>query len=971
MFEYDSIKDFLKSFFSSRLFILSVIIMLMSAALLQRLFTLQIINGEAYQANYTLKTKKERVLPGARGNIYDRNGMLLAYNELAYKVTIEDNGTYRSTKEQNQTLNSVIAELLGVLEENGDSYVNEFDIRMKKNGTYAFNAEGTSLMRFRADVYGKAKIEDLGENAKLGYNTAEASEEQILAYLGTQYGLNNENENDKKEENKENEKTDAEAEPDYSDEMRYKILVVRYALAQNGYRKYISTTVATGVSDKTMAYVKENKDHLQGVDIEEDYIRKYTDSEYFASIIGYTGKISTEEYEELSAENDFYSLTDIIGKSGIEQVMDAQLQGTKGSETIFVDKMGKALETTDYKEPSAGNNVYLSIDGELQKAVYDLLEQELAGILYNKIENIREYVASGKASDVKVPIYDVYFALINNSVIDISHFTAKKASSTEKAVAAVYKEHLNSVLSRIREQCKTKTPETYTEAAEEYKTYYSYIVSMLQSNKVLLRDKIDMSDETYTAWTKEETISLQEYLSYCINANWIDYNVFQTEEEYSDSSEIYRDLIQYIIDTLKNDEGFQKKIYQYLIKQDMVTGTQLCLILFDQKLIKKDAEKRANLESGMTSAFTFLKEKIHNLEITPAQLALDPCTASSVITDTKTGELLALVSYPGYDNNRLANTVDAEYFAKLQNDKSEPMYNHATQERTAPGSTFKMVSATAGLTEGIITPATKINGTGKFEVVDDGPTCWIYPSRHGWLDVTDAIRVSCNVFFYQIGYDLSLVGSTYSDKTGLRRLTTYAQEYGLGETTGIEIPENSPQIADEFPITAAIGQSNHNFATIQLARYVTAVANKGTVYNYTLLKQLTDNEGAIIEKYQPTVKNTMDDIAESTWSAIQTGNRLVIEDSKEFNNFPMEVAGKTGTAQQIATRGNHALFVGYAPFKNPRISIATRIAFGYTSHNAADVSARILKYYFKLEGSDSLLNGQASSASDTSNGFTD
>lgn len=951
MFEYDSVKDFLKSFFSSRLFILSVIIILMGTVLLQRLFSLQIINGETYQENYTLKIKKEKVLSGTRGDIYDRNGMLLAYNELTYKVTIEDNGTYKNTADQNKTLNSVIAELLDVIETNGDDYVNEFDIRRKKNGKYAFTVEGTSLMRFRADVYGKSKIEDLGKSTKLGYDTSEADEEQILAYLRELYDLD---------------------ETDYSDKQVYDILVVRYALAQNSYRKYISTTVATGVSEKTMAYVKENKDHLQGVEIEEDYIRKYTDSEYFASIIGYTGKISTEEYEALSAENDSYSLTDIIGKSGIEQVMDAQLQGTKGSETIFVDKMGKALETTDYVAPSAGSNVYLSIDGKLQKAVYNLLEQELAGILYNKIENIKEYVnSSGKASDIKIPIYDVYFALINNSVIDTSHFTGKKASGTEKAVQAVYEEHLESVLSRIRQQCESGSPETYTEASEEYKNYYSYIVSMLQSNKVLLKDKVDQNDETYIAWTKDEVISLKEYLSYCINKGWIDYNVFQTEDEYSDSSEIYRDLLQYITDTLKSDEGFQKKIYQYLIKQDMVTGTQLCLILYDQKLIKADKEKRAALESGMTSAFTFLKEKIYNLEITPAQLALDPCTASCVITDTKTGELLALVSYPGYDNNRLANTVDAEYFAKLQHDKSEPMYNHATQERTAPGSTFKMVSATAGLTEGIITPTSEINGTGKFELVEDGPTCWIYPSRHGWLNVTEAIRASCNVFFYQVGYDLSMVGSSYSDSTGIRKITKYAQEYGLGDTTGIEIPENSPQIADEFPITAAIGQSNHSYATVQLARYVTAVANKGTVYHYTLLKQLTDNEGKVIETYGPTVKNKMDDIASSSWSAIQSGNRKVVEDLKEFRDFPIAVAGKTGTAQQIETRGNHALFVGYAPYNNPKISIATRIAFGYTSHNAADVSARILKYYFKLEDKDSLLNGQASSVSDTSNGFTD
>ena len=949
MFDYDSIKDFLKSFFGSRLFVLSVIIMLMGATLLHRLFSLQIINGETYQENYTLTIEKKRVLPGTRGNIYDCNGMLLAYNELTYKVTIVDDGTYENDRQRNEVINEVIAQVLEVLEANGDDYVNNFDIQLKKNGSYAFLVDGTRLMRFRADVYGKTKIDDLGWDKDRGYDTSKATEDQIISYLSQRYGLE---------------------ESSYAKDMQYKILVLRYALAQHDFQRYISTTIATDISEKTMAYINENKAQLQGVDIEEDYIRKYTDSIYFAPIIGYTGKISTTEYEELSAENDEYTLTDIVGKSGIEQVMDKQLQGKKGSETVFVDKRGKELQTTNHVEPSAGGNVYLSIDGKLQKAVYNLLEQELAGILYNKTINAKEYVATGKASDRKIPIYDVYYALIDNNIIDMSHFTHKKASSTEKNVEAIYQGHLDTVLSRIREQCTSDMPETYMAAAEEYQNYYSYIISMLQTNEVLLNNRIDKTDETYIAWTKDETISLKEYLNYCINASWIDYNVFQTDEEYSDSSEIYRDLINYIIEILETDEGFQKKIYQYLIKQDMVSGISLCQILYDQKILEKDPEKRAQLEGGAISAYDFLREKIYNLELTPGQLGLDPCSASCVITDVNTGELKALVSYPGYDNNRLANSVDADYFSKLIHDKARSMYNHATQVLTAPGSTFKMVTATAGLTEGIITPSTKINGAGKFELVDNEPNCWIYPSRHGLLDVSNAIRVSCNYFFYQVGYDMSLVGNTYSDPAGIRKITSYAQAFGLGDTTGIEIPENSPQIADAFPVMASIGQSNHNYATVHLARYVTAVANKGTVYNYTLLNQLTDKEGNVIETYQPSVKNTMDNIADSTWTAIHNGNRMVVANSDEFRDFPIVAAGKTGTAE-IGAIGNHALFVGYAPFKNPEMSIATRIEYGYTSHNAADVSARILKYYFNLEDEDTLINGKAINITDTSGRVTD
>jgi penicillin-binding protein 2 len=196
--------------------------------------------------------------------------------------------------------------------------------------------------------------------------------------------------------------------------------------------------------------------------------------------------------------------------------------------------------------------------------------------------------------------------------------------------------------------------------------------------------------------------------------------------------------------------------------------------------------------------------------------------------------------------------------------------------------------------------------------------------------------------------------------------------YGLGEKTGIETVESTPEIADAYPITAAIGQSNHNYTTIALSRYVTAVANSGTVYNYTLLSKLTDTEGNVLETYSPTVKNEMTDIADSTWDAIHEGNRMVVENLDAFDDFgSIQVAGKTGTAQQVQNRPNHALFVGYAPYQNPQVSIATRIAYGYTSHNAADVSASILKYYFGLEKADDLLDGSAANVGNNANSFTD
>ena len=950
---FERIREFLKNFFQSRLVVLFAVMLLLCVILLERLFSLQIVHGEEYQENYTLKIKKEKVLPSTRGNIYDRNGELLAYNELAYSVTIEDNGTYDSLKEKNKAINDELATILSVLDKNGDKIENNFNIALNEDGSYSFTVEGKSLLRFLADVYGRTRTDDLKYNKKLGYNEAEASADQVIAYLCREKGFDL-------------------SEDVYARTDLYRILVIRYAMSQNSFQKYISTTIATDVSEKTVAYVSENAASLQGMEISEDTIRRYVDSEYFAHIIGYTGKISDEEYENLSKESDNYTLTDVVGKSGIEQVMDLQLQGQKGYETVYVDNLGKVVETTERVEPLAGNDVYLSINKDWQEAIYDLLEQEIAGIVYSKIINAKEYLASNNstAADIKIPIYDVYFALINNNVINTEHFTKADASETEQAVYSRFLTRQEQVLEKVKTELSAQKPVAFENLDEETQTYISYIITMLSSNGILMSDKIDTGDEIYTAW-KNDTISLKEYLSHAIDSNWIDITGFSVDEKYSDSSEIYDFLVQYILEELKTDQGFSKKIYKSMIQSDLISGTQLCLILYDQGVLPYDEAKVTALSKGQINSFDFLREKIHNLEITPAQLALDPCTGSCVITDVNTGELLACVTYPGFDNNRLANTVDAEYYAKLQADLSLPLYDYATQQRTAPGSTFKMVTATAGLTEGVLSsPSEQILDEGQFMKVSPSPKCWIYPSTHGLINVSEAIRDSCNYFFYEVGYRLSCNGETYNADKGISAITKYATMYGLGDTTGIEIPENEPQVATEYPITAAIGQSNHNYTTTELARYVTAVANSGTVYNYTLLNKVTDSNGNLLTEYQPTVKNNVD-VASSTWDAIHSGMRMVVESHSEFDGFPIAVAGKTGTAQQVATRPNHALFVGYAPYEAPQISIATRIAYGYTSSNAVDVSRKVLSYCFGVEDEAALLNGQATNVADNANGFAD
>ena len=274
---FKTIKEIAAKLIKSRLFVFTIIVCLMFGILIQRIFYLQIVKGQEYADKYTLTIEKERSTTGTRGNIYDRKGKLLAYNELSYSVIIEDSGYYSSDKVKNIELNAEIHEVIEMIEKNGDALTNDFNIVLNDDGEFEFTVSGTSLQRFRADVYGYSKIDDLSKNEnKLGYEEGEATAQQVIDFLrGNKKfcirieGVDEPTEDDIKYERE-----------FYSKEDAYKILVVRYALSQNNFQKYIYTTIAKGVSDETVATIKENSDHLEGVDIMEDTIRKYNYSEY-------------------------------------------------------------------------------------------------------------------------------------------------------------------------------------------------------------------------------------------------------------------------------------------------------------------------------------------------------------------------------------------------------------------------------------------------------------------------------------------------------------------------------------------------------------------------------------------------------------------------------------------------------------------------------------------------------------------
>lgn len=943
---FEDFKEKVVNLITSRVFFIMVIMGIMAFIMLRQVFQLQIVHGAEYMDSFETRIKKEKTIDGTRGNIYDRNGNLLAYNELAHSVTIED--VFESGFFRNQKINNIIYQTIRIIENNGDNLVSDFKIILDKKGKYVFNVEGTARLRFLADVYGHTQITDLTEEEK------NSTPKDIINYLeGWDRFRIGEYDSDT---------TRATFVPGsgYTKKDALKILTVRYSMNNNSFQKYISTTIANDVSENTVAIIMENNNELEGVAISQGTIRKYVDPVYLSNIIGYTGKVSSsEELDALHEESLDYAITDTVGKLGIEKSMEKYLQGKKGSETLFVNAVGKTTEVANHNDPMAGNDIYLTIDKDLQIATYKILEQNLASILYTKIINAKDFDASEvSASKIMIPIYDVYIALFENSVIDIDHLGDSDAKDNEAAIYTAYLDKKERIFTNLSEELfEKKTP--YQKLTKEYQVYESYLIDTLYSEKIIDKSLIDPKDKTYIAWTTDEVISANEYINYCISKNYIDVSKLELNDKYSDSSIIYRKIIEYVFSELQNDLGFTKKIFKYMIKSDNISGLQICRVLLEQEILDIDEKESKKLWNGQISSYSFIMDRIKNLELTPAQLALDPCSASCVITDVNTGEVLALVSYPGFDNNKLSNGVDPNYYAELQADLSTPMINYAARHKTAPGSTFKMVSATAGLMENIINSQTKYTCTGIFDKIFPAAKCWAYPSAHGSITVSEAIRHSCNMFFYELGYHMGSAGGTYESNLALQRLRKYADLYGLTDVSGIEIEESAPTFSTEDGVRSYIGQGNHGYTTAQLARYVTTIANSGTCYNLTLLQKVTDRAGNLILQNSATIRNNVE-MDDYYWTQIHSGMRQVVMNNSNYTTFPIEVAGKTGTAEESKNRANHALFVCYAPYRKPEIAVATRLAFGYSSSYAAKTTKNVLEYYFKLGDESELLSGEAS-----------
>ena len=334
---------------------------------------------------------------------------------------------------------------------------------------------------------------------------------------------------------------------------------------------------------------------------------------------------------------------------------------------------------------------------------------------------------------------------------------------------------------------------------------------------------------------------------------------------------------------------------------------------------------------------------------------------AAAVVSVGTGEVLALASYPTYDLSQW----DEMYDTWNKDTVGRPMFNRATDGTYAPGSTFKLCSAVAALESGIVTPSTTIVDRGIYTYYTfPQPKCWIYNSyggTHGAVNVSQAITVSCNYFFYEVGRLM-----------GIKTLDSYATQFGLGQHTGIEIGDSagvlaSPEYAEKIgetwtdgqTITAAIGQSYNLFTPLQLANYVATLVSGGDHYEAHLLKSAKSfDNSSVVYAYNKAPINHVD-MADSTLEAVKKGARGLATGSLSyvFRNCVVDVGCKTGTAE-TSQKLTNGCFVAFAPYDDPQIAVCVVAEQGGGGANLAPVALDIINAYFSSASTTETIEGE-------------
>ena len=672
--------------------ILTVLIYVLGIILIARLFNLQIVHGAEYREESNTRLTRESVLEASRGAILDKTGATLVDSKIQFSLEM-----YKS-KVDTATLNQSILNMINVLEKYEASYVDSFPIKIEP---FEFTISEQELLSWK-------KSNKLSEDI---------TAEQAFYKFKSKYGIDTNNIQDAR-----------------------KIMAIRYEASQKGYSSTKAIRIADNISREAVAEFSESSDKFVGINIVVEPVRQYTSGSLASHILGYAGKINSQEYEQRKST---YGSNDIIGKTGIEYVFEEYLKGKNGTKQIDMAVDGTTTAEYVSKEATAGSDVVLTIDANLQKVTEDALASNI------------QKIASG---------------------------------------------------------------------------------------------------------------------------------------------------------------GFGKAY---------------------------------NTKAG-----------------------------ACVVMNVNSGEVLAMASYPNYDPSDFVGGISTEAWNNYTNNAAKPLVDKAIQNSYSPGSTYKMVTAIAGLESGAINLNTKINDTGVYKKYGISMNCWYYTDYHrghGYLNVSEAIEKSCNYFFYETG-----------DRMGIDKLAEFARYFGLGTKTGIELQgETAGVLADretkkqKHPddqnwnpgntLNASIGQGDNEFSPLQMARYISMLANGGHKIDVSIVKTIRNSDGSeasreeinkFVNKKLGLEEDTQEEkqLNQNYLNAVLQGMKSVTSDTGgtayvRFKDFNISVGGKTGSAE-APNNQVHAWFVGFAPFENPEIAIVVMVENGGHGNYTAEVVRDIMGEYFGMNTQD-------------------
>ena len=818
-----------KNFFSiitNRCLILFLIIAAIFYALLARLFHLQMVLGQGIRDDRYVTSTREVALPASRGNIYDRMGRQLAVNKTAFSIKMD------ASKVKIDAEN--LYDLIRLLESKGEKIVDRLPFTKQEPYEFAFGGTGRSVSRWKEDM-------EFTEEEK-SFNASESFEK-----LREKFNID----------------------PELSDKEARKILNLCNMLFLQRYKSWETITIAYNVKPETLSIIEEETIKYAGFSADVHSLRYYPEGKYFAHIIGYTGRVSNDELET----HPDYKDIDLIGKNGIEYAYERQLRGKNGAQFAEVSSSQKILRFLPEVTPAvSGDNVYLTLDRDLQVSSYNILEEMLRGALINELQG------KGKIEN-PITVKQFFSSLLKGVTIDL-----------EKVMLA-----------------------TGDNASVKLK---NLVLSQINSP--------DMENSDIRAQVR----------SICVTA----------------------------------------------FNDGQISASEILMIMLEQKIISDSGELYEDLLNGRVSVLTVILDKLASGEITPQMTGLDPCTGSIVVSDVNTGNVLAAVSYPSYNTNEFVNEMNYNYYSSINEDPTMPLNNRAFTERKAPGSTLKMISAITALENGSITPAARISDGIRFTSAGEPfLRCWS-AIGHGSINVLHALEGSCNYFFCEAIYRLG------NDKAGnkldsISALNKYIRLFGLSEKTHVEIGETMPTMPtpekkdsilqaynpdtpmydrewhDGDTVQTAIGQGFNEYTAANMNKYILTLATRGQRFQLHLVDSVRGADGQLKENTRPVMEEELLEISNSTWDAVHNGMLLVTEGrngtgAKIFKDFPIRVAGKTGTAQEIVGRNDHSSFGGFAPYEDPQIAIYVSIPFGDTKAMpalASQIAVKVIKEYFGLD----------------------